>query len=171
MYHIRVTSLIYTRVYRVPLYSLGHSRVYVTVYDSSLYLQGSAEGQSRSKKPPKYLRAQSRGRGTQQCVISGRDHQLMYCEQHKRKCFRCGQVGHFSHHCSGRDSPAPPVALAPATLRQYGGAPPAAVARRALMLRQHTRCPDRLQMVGYFLHRWRSLLRMSTATSGQVLYW
>nr|CAD1840458.1 unnamed protein product [Ananas comosus var. bracteatus] len=82
-------------------------------------------------------------RSTRECsprVVGLRDASFVaetIIEQREGKCFRCGQAGHFSCHCPGRASPAPSVASAPATPREYGGVPSAAVfAQRAMMPRQ-----------------------------------
>ncbi|XP_020084907.1 uncharacterized protein LOC109707786 [Ananas comosus] len=93
-------------------------------------------GQSRSRKPPKYPRSQSKGHGARRCIICGGDHDPRRCKQKEGRCFACGQAGH-SRYCPGRTSPAPSIALAPATPRYYGGAPPTAASTgRAMAPRQ-----------------------------------
>ncbi|XP_020097138.1 uncharacterized protein LOC109716218 [Ananas comosus] len=94
-------------------------------------------GQSRSRKPPKYLRTQSKGRGARRCIICGGDHDPKCCKQKEGRCYACDQAGHMSRYYPGRTSPAPSIASAPATLGYYGGAPPTAVsAGRAMPPRQ-----------------------------------
>nr|CAD1830196.1 unnamed protein product [Ananas comosus var. bracteatus] len=99
--------------------------------------QGSSGAQSKSRKPPKYPRAQSKSRGPQRCAICGGNHEPRTCDQREGKCFMCGQAGHISRYCPVRASPAPSVASALATPAHYGGVPPAASsAGRAMVPRQ-----------------------------------
>nr|CAD1837483.1 unnamed protein product [Ananas comosus var. bracteatus] len=96
-----------------------------------------SRAQSRSRKPPKYPRTQSKSRGPQRCTICGGSHEPRTCAQREGKCFTCGQAGHISRYCPVRASPAPSIASAPATPAHYGGAPPTtASAGRALVPRQ-----------------------------------
>ncbi|XP_020081527.1 uncharacterized protein LOC109705195, partial [Ananas comosus] len=88
--------------------------------------QSSSGAQTKSRKPSKYPRTQSRGRGPQRCTICGGNHEPRTCDQREGKCFTCGQAGHISRYCPVRASPAPSVASAPATPAHYGGVPPAA---------------------------------------------
>nr|CAD1837501.1 unnamed protein product [Ananas comosus var. bracteatus] len=100
--------------------------------------QGSSGAQTRSRKPPKYPRTQSKGRGPQRCTICGGNHEPRTCDQREGKCFTCGQAGHISRHCPVRASPAPSVASAPATPAHYGGVPPAASSSRAGVCRSNS---------------------------------
>ncbi|XP_020108538.1 uncharacterized protein LOC109724208 [Ananas comosus] len=99
--------------------------------------QSSSGAQAKSRKPPKYPRTQSKGRGPQWCTICGGNHEPRTCDQREGKCFTCGQAGHISRHCPMRASPAPSVASAPTTPAHYGGVPPAvSSAGRAMVPRQ-----------------------------------
>nr|CAD1837520.1 unnamed protein product [Ananas comosus var. bracteatus] len=97
----------------------------------------SSGAQSKSRKPPKYPRTQSKSCGPQRCTICGGNHEPRTCDQQEGKCFTCGQAGHISRYCLVKASPAPSVTSAPATPAHYGGVPPAASsAGRAMVLRQ-----------------------------------
>ncbi|XP_020101439.1 uncharacterized protein LOC109719274 [Ananas comosus] len=86
--------------------------------------QGSYGAQSRSRKPPKYPRTQSKSRGPQRCTICGGNHEPRTCAQQEGKCFTCGQAGHISRYCPVRALPAPSIVSAPAMPAHYGGVPP-----------------------------------------------
>nr|CAD1827431.1 unnamed protein product [Ananas comosus var. bracteatus] len=64
--------------------------------------QGGSGAQTKSRKPPKYPRTQSKGRGPQRCTICGRNHEPRTCDQREGKCFTCGQAGHISRYCPHR---------------------------------------------------------------------
>nr|CAD1836351.1 unnamed protein product [Ananas comosus var. bracteatus] len=83
---------------------------------------GSSGCQSSSKRPPKYPRSQSWGRGPQRCPICGdRGHRAPQCRQRQGRCFNCGQEGHISRDCSARASSTPSVASTPAPPPYQGG--------------------------------------------------
>ncbi|XP_020082253.1 uncharacterized protein LOC109705881 [Ananas comosus] len=44
---------------------------------------GDSGGQFSSRRPPKYPRSQSKGRGTERCVFCGGDHRPGACDQHR----------------------------------------------------------------------------------------
>nr|CAD1844195.1 unnamed protein product [Ananas comosus var. bracteatus] len=57
--------------------------------------QDGSGSRSRSKKPPKYPRAQSQSRGTWQCVICGGNHDPNHCEQKEERCFTCCKISNL----------------------------------------------------------------------------
>nr|CAD1842616.1 unnamed protein product [Ananas comosus var. bracteatus] len=99
--------------------------------------QGGSGAQSKSRKPPKYPRTQSKSRGPQRCTICYGNHEPRTCAQREGKCFTCGQAGHISRYCPVKASPTPSIASAPATPAHYGGIPPTATSSgRAMTPRQ-----------------------------------